>query len=473
MVKYITLKYAGSSARDTMANVLAHARGAGACWVITEPRYIDADYRSEHQAFYSKAFRPYSSLCRRLHFFTEEAPFTVDEELHTSQLSSETYVGFMVVRPVPGAPVGRTHLRAPEGQVSLIPPITDEVTLFGRGLSVEGYPFISQDGELGRCTHAAIWTTARYHSESTDLPRILPAEIAGLVPAGRAQERTVPSAGLTVEQMSAVFEGVGLPPVVYASATAQVRESEYTDLGLFARRYLDSGLPVVVAGQRHVATLIGYRRKGDDWVYIVQDDAWGPFEEWLGEHMFINEAGTSRNVGGWEFLVVPLPAKAWVSAEKARESGLKVLRDRWRELRERSSGQPAAAPGEPEREPEIRVVVLKASDLKRSLGDRGYPDSIAEPLRFRPLPKWVWVVEALDEDGAVFEEVVIDSTDHLADLRWIAHRTDVDLRLLESESPAPEKIVKFPLAEAERGLTVPSLGRVAREETEDAEDEPT
>jgi len=40
--------------------------------VVVERRYIDADYRSEHQKFYAAAFRRSPSVCHRLHFFRDE-----------------------------------------------------------------------------------------------------------------------------------------------------------------------------------------------------------------------------------------------------------------------------------------------------------------------------------------------------------------------------------------------------------------
>lgn len=52
-----------------VSSILSAARKAGAISVLIEHEYLDQDFTAEFSAFYSKVFKRYSKLCRRLHFF--------------------------------------------------------------------------------------------------------------------------------------------------------------------------------------------------------------------------------------------------------------------------------------------------------------------------------------------------------------------------------------------------------------------
>ena len=124
--------------------------------VVIENRYVDADYRSDFAAFWSRQFVVPSPFTRRVHFFRSEFAAETLPDLP----ADPQYMGYSVVRPSPhlDGHVGRTVLAAPDRPENLVlAAIEDEVSLFGNRLTVRGVPFVEQDGEFLRCAHAAIW----------------------------------------------------------------------------------------------------------------------------------------------------------------------------------------------------------------------------------------------------------------------------------------------------------------------------
>ena len=74
--------------------------------IIIEPHYICKDFRDLFSNYYSKKFIVGSSYCERLHFFSQdldELDFLIDPSS-----CQDSYLGYSVIRPVPGRCLGRT-----------------------------------------------------------------------------------------------------------------------------------------------------------------------------------------------------------------------------------------------------------------------------------------------------------------------------------------------------------------------------
>ena len=84
--------------------------------ILREPRYFDRDYLAEFSAFYSVSSKGYPNTCERLHFFSEKI---VRRTLSAASGGSAdavkrmqaAYLGFIVRRPIPASPLGRTVLK--------------------------------------------------------------------------------------------------------------------------------------------------------------------------------------------------------------------------------------------------------------------------------------------------------------------------------------------------------------------------
>lgn len=411
----------GRARPEVLSRVLAQAYALGGQMAVIEYRYLDPDYRNEHSRFYSGTFRRYPSVAHRLHFFSEPPPAALSDTDAPARFRDETYLGYCVIRPVPGAPVGRTMLRPPR---ELEPYVScrgeDHINLFGGPMSVDAAPFIAQDAQLIVCAHATVWITAYYHHLRFGAHRFLPGEIADAVPSATGLGRPTPSEGLTIQQLTEASRVTGLPCLVYP-----LRYSAASGAAVYASacRYLNSGLPVIIAGGGHAFTLVGYQpytaKDGSKKIrFIRQDDEVGPYQ--TVENPLLDDYAP------WEWLVAPLPPKVYVSGEKAEALGIRRLRV---SLAAAGGAEHLALLKRLETHAvRFRTTVLKSNDFKTGLTRRGLGDPAAAIYERMGMSKRIWVVEATDAEErdkgnpCVIAEAVMDATDHLRDQHVLAWR---------------------------------------------------
>lgn len=132
---------------------------------------MDRHFLDDYVGFYSRSFGSISTVCQRYHFFSIPRDESIKERIesaHDSEYSmqqaeqflSSCYLGFVVVRPLSKARMGRTVLKTYLGDAervfSAIRPY--DVHLNGMRLSVKGLAFQEQDGGAAVCASTAIWS---------------------------------------------------------------------------------------------------------------------------------------------------------------------------------------------------------------------------------------------------------------------------------------------------------------------------
>lgn len=405
-----------------MRSVLAQAYALGAQMVVIEYRYLDPDYRNEHSRFYSTTFRRYPSVAHRLHFFREPPPAALYDPKVPMRFDGLTYLGYSVIRPVSGGPVGRTMLAPPDRLARYVTCLArDRVNVFGAPLEIEATPFVAQDAQLSRCAHATVWVTGYYHHLRFGGPRLLPGDIAEAVPSETGFGRPKPSLGLSIPQLCETSRRVGLPCLLYRLDFNLAPDSVFD----IACRYLNSGMPVTIAGGGHAFVLVGYRPTRSPTgevriAFIRQDDEEGPYQ--------LVDSPALDAYAPWEYLIAPLPEKVYVAGEKAELVGrgrltqtLTALGSGWaKKLTERiRTGEVT-----------FRSAVVRSNTFKTELLKRGASESLSAIYMRMQMPRWIWVVEATDRDArdkgepCVVAEAVIDATDHLRDLHVLAWRLE-------------------------------------------------
>ena len=110
--------------------------------MVVESTYVDRHYLEEFTGYYASKLHPPSSHATRIHFFSvdfdersfrEKLKEAVDAYQATCDSLSDAYLGFVVVRPIPGAPIGRTLLRPYSDRKSrCFAPIASGTTRTGR-----------------------------------------------------------------------------------------------------------------------------------------------------------------------------------------------------------------------------------------------------------------------------------------------------------------------------------------------------
>ena len=406
-----------------LRTVLGQAYELGASGAIIEYRYIDADWRSEHAHFYAGTFRSYPSVAHRLHFFREPIPTSALVGDGLADFASHGYLGYVVLRPVPAAPVGRVFMPSRDADAdALTCRAEDTVNLLGERLKVTGAAFMAQDAMLMRCAHATLWMIAYHHHLKLGGRRVLPSDIADAA-AEMGLGRSVPSAGLDVYQMSTASESLAMPPLIYKLDALPEDET----LPRVACRYLNSGLPVICVGAEHAFVLVGYRREGrgdnERIVFLRHDDEVGPYQ--VADDFMLDDYAP------WEYLIVPLPAKVYMPGEDAEAIGRSHL---IAALGDDPSDEAAAVlAGIEDGSVSFRSSVHLSNDFKLAVSARLVPEPIASVYRRTHLSRWVWVVEAVDRarrearEPCVLAEAVLDATDHQRDMRALLLRTPTQL----------------------------------------------
>ena len=448
----------GHDQRRVLRSVLSTATRSGARTAVIERRYTDIDYRDEHGRFYSQTFRQYPGTTHRLHFFAEDPPATVHSPDTAAVFDGMTYLGYTVLRPVPGAAVGRTMLAPPPGISSAVTcKAIDFVNFFGKTYRVEAAPFIAQDSQLGVCAHAAVWMIAYFHHLRYGGSRVLPGDIVDAVPTALTVGRSLPTPGLVLQQISDALEAHDVPPIVYWMHEPGLGRR---DVDRIARRYLDSALPVIVGTRNHVYTLIGYKadQRGVA-TYICHDDEVGPYQT--------RRPLTFLPSDPWRYLIAPVPSQVYIPCGAAEQLGMSRIEQQLKDAVEVDAGDVVAKAcndlldritWSSTRDGAYRFFTsaIRSNDFKNSLIDRGYPEEIARSYMRIPMSKWIWVVELADSHAfregrpSVVAEAIIDSTEHARDRHVLAWRvpgqvlhwdtdTDeigrIDLRAILPESP--------------------------------------
>lgn len=360
--------------------------------------------------------------------------------------------------------------------------VPESVNIYGRDFRAVGVPFMEQDGNILRCAHVSAWI-CHY---SAVLRGMIPRRTTGqLHRAGHTTTsiaRAYPSMGLSTSELSAILRDVQLAPEIvtkeellterleasWADRAALFRENDQLteasvqdgEAGLRAAedksrlwirenltatvcRYLNSGLPIILARNihNHTQVIVGYLRESDlrkkdpdigrehhsDVVaFLVSDDQAGPFElvyvEEIVDQLIAQDLSNE--------LFIPLPDALWVSGDMAERIGTALfprIADRRVELLNGDTAEGGEA-GDRLREftdsmaadkdrYAVRTYVTAGVDFKRSAVSRMSDDpDLVNAIRKAQLPRFIWVCEAIDRvlrgdnKPSVVATMVLDAT---------------------------------------------------------------
>jgi hypothetical protein len=206
--------------------------------LIEEP-YIDRDHMEDHSVFYSRNLFPYQNYCRRIHFFRlppaeitnrlralRDSHRTAGQAAYRSAcatFSEDHYIGFAVVKPLEGTPVGRTIFRTFPAEKKGHPTYRRHFTctrlykahVAGVELTVRGLPFQQQDKAVAACATTAVWSALHRTREFEDIATFTPAQITALATRSSLEHgRSMPSEGLSIDQMCQAVQAIGISPIL-------------------------------------------------------------------------------------------------------------------------------------------------------------------------------------------------------------------------------------------------------------------
>jgi hypothetical protein len=432
------------------------ALGPSAKCVVIERQYIDKDYRDTFYNFHSKRFSTPSSRCLRLHFFAE--PVTRQTLRSAAEIQAH-YLGYSVVRPTKPNCIGRTlvshrccHTR---GVVACL--CRESLTLQSTPLSICGFPFISQDADVTVCAQSALWMVARYYSNRYPAyPETFPFQLARLTE-DYSLGRFYPSSGLYLWQMAEALRRLGFAPVTYS------RDKYPDDFEHYMYTYIESGIPVLAATDRHVIVAFGhvsdYSRmppcvgtfkfsSSFNQAFVVNDDNNVPYQI-LGRASPIPRNHSRFLVKDIQSFIAPLAEKIFLPAESFQLVATKIL----------NRGDVGYKALSPTLAPEtllLRLFLTTARSFKRALPQRGMGNPVVEDLyRNLPLPHFIWVCEISHAqlyipNHQILGEIIWDATRNAHEPDgWVAvHYPEVLVVDEGSCLNRAQHLVKYPLPQS-------------------------
>lgn len=235
----------------------------------------------------------------------------------------ETYLGFIVEKPINRNVIGRTLLKqypriTGKDNRHFPAVVKNDVHLFGISLEIESLQYQQQDKGVCGCATVAIWSSIQKLSALFDVPILSPFEITQKANLSYpSPERTFPSRGLTTFQISSFLktlsldeEYINIEKLTFNeknvdNPTAKKIKKEYIKSILYAYLGLQNkdsivglGIPIIGGitlkkGKNkglHAVTITGFQIKGDKYkgnrannikeIYI-HDDHIGPFSRVL------------------------------------------------------------------------------------------------------------------------------------------------------------------------------------------------
>ena len=401
--------------------------------VVVEPHYVCKDHSNLHNHFYSKKFVSRSVHASRLHFF-DRPDVDMGKLVVAPETYQEAYLGYSVIRPVADRCLGRTVIdpfklsrgKDPNFYVLQTP---FRARIFGPELTVEGFPYTSQDIDATLCGQTALWSICRYLSERyPQYGELLPYELIALT--HREQGRIVPHRGMTYRDYAAILSELGAHPIIIKlkdqSSGPRVLPERFQDLCA----YLESGVPVLASFNGHAAALIGHTLDYDrphgplteGWLidhssffgaFVANDDNHFPYTKitynpYLGLGITPPERGAPRQfIEDMLAVVCPLPEKVYLPAALARIQALNVIELHRAAIQSLEPGPHV-----------IRLFFTTSPAFKRRKietgrrnGGRDVSDLFAAYLH---LPHFIWVMEVSPlagyRRGTCCAEVVLDAT---------------------------------------------------------------
>jgi len=244
--------------------------------IVAEYNYIDRDYLEDFSAYYVRCFTDYERKCIRLHFFSNEfsqGDFesfldTYNKEYHDTL--NKSYLGFIVIKPLPETIFGRTCLKTyderNEPEIRRIyPTVRDyEVNLCGITLTINSMAFQEQDHVVSACATSALWSAFQCTAKLFHHKIVSPVEITkSATEHFPLSERTFPNKGLNIEQMMHAVQKLEMEPF-----EVDIEDDEY-NLKNCIYSYLSFGIPIILCLDLYEPTNGKYKNKGSHAVVIT------------------------------------------------------------------------------------------------------------------------------------------------------------------------------------------------------------
>lgn len=322
-----------------LTGYLSHA-DMNAQTIVIEDDYISKDFLHDYASYYALCFEQYPKFCKRVHFFSntftsEEFKTVILGEEENNKAFWESYLGFVVVKPIPVTVIGYTVLKTYASSQDFNARNfwgvrKYKVHFYGNEVELISLAFQEQDSVLAACATTAIWSML--NKASVDFHTILksPSQITkdadSVSPDG---SRLFPNKGLNLLQICQAILNSGLvsevkqPDYPVKNATGDVIGKIVSNryLKKILSAYSPIGIPIILVVNvpnghsygLHAITVSGFKQSSPvgiaprtdiTWLsdniekFYAHDDQWGPFAR-------IDFQNDAELITPWTLLIAP------------------------------------------------------------------------------------------------------------------------------------------------------------------------
>lgn len=287
--------------------------------IVIENDYISKDFLHDYASYYALCFEQYSKFCKRVHFFSinfteEEFKERILGKEEDNKVFWESYLGFVVVKPIPVTVIGYTVLKTYASSHDFNARNfwgvrKYKVHFYGNEVELISLAFQEQDSVLAACATTAIWSML--NKASVDFHTILksPSQITKDADnLSHDGSRLFPNKGLDLFQICKAIFNSGLVSELKqdnyllkdadGKSISKVVSNRHTKKILNA--YSPIGIPIILVINvphlttygLHAITVSGFKQNAPtliapqqeiSWLsdniekFYAHDDQWGPF----------------------------------------------------------------------------------------------------------------------------------------------------------------------------------------------------
>lgn len=422
--------------------------------VVCETEYLDKDYLEDYSNYYVKCFSNYPSRCARLHFFSHQ--FTHEEfkeaissqTTHLEDVFKNSYLGFVVIKPLPMTFMGRTCLKAykPKGESQKYLNRVYQANLFGINLEVESAAFQEQDKVVSACATTALWSllhASEYgHFRQIPSPSEITLQALSDLP---LSINGFPNKGLTQGE---VIRALDKCKMKHHELTINANNGDSSDLLDTIQAYIDSNVPIFMGVSvyrekdsgiyeykgEHAVTVLGYRYEELSSIYL-HDDRIGPFVKADFLDSITIKDRTTQDYFGYGFSIrlkddsehdIFIPRTLIAATYHKVRISHSYIRYTCIEVQEQSKRiylDAAKEKGLDQSEFDIKFKIKLIESSKLKANYRALPDTPDKhKLLTLKMPKFIWISEFYINEEKAFD-LLFDATDIPQGNAFITHVT--------------------------------------------------
>lgn len=254
--------------------------------VVIELQYTDKMYRDAYYIYLAHLHFDIGRHCKRLSLFKGIWEVNAFFDSDYKKMLENALLGTIVIRPSYNYSTEYTMGRTLLNPYRMLSPLKYvrtakfKVSVCGQKYMVDAFPFSNQHGDVLRCAETSVWALMEYYGTRYDnYSTILPSTILNWS-ARELPAHSLPSDGLTYEQISGLLKSFNFEPRIYPrydynsalnSSEIKIRAGErMISFKNVFHYYVESGIPIIAALQdkgediHHSIIIIGHDERNHE-----------------------------------------------------------------------------------------------------------------------------------------------------------------------------------------------------------------